>query len=191
MNSFYTENQVEAGCDEVGRGCLAGSLFAAAVILPKDFSYPLLRDSKKMTHQQRLTVRDVIIREALAWSIAEVSAEEIDNINILNASFLGMTRAVKGLSVTPELLLIDGNRWKSDLTIPHECIVKGDSLYMSIAAASVLAKTERDAYITRMGELYPHYGWAKNKAYPTQVHREAIAKHGITPLHRKTFRLLK
>lgn len=188
MNSYFTENLLEAGCDEVGRGCLAGSLFAAAVILPKDFSHPLLRDSKKMTHQQRLMVREIIMREALAWSIAEVSAEEIDDINILNASFLGMTRAVKGLSMTPELLLIDGNRWKSDLTIPHECIVKGDSLYTSIAAASVLAKTERDAYITRMAALYPHYGWAENKAYPTKAHREAITKHGITPLHRKTFK---
>lgn len=188
MNNWYTENLLEAGCDEVGRGCLAGSLFAAAVILPKDFSHPLLRDSKKMTHQQRLTVRDVIIEVALTWSIAEVSAEEIDEINILNASFLGMTRAVKGLSVTPELLLIDGNRWKSDLTIPHQCIVKGDSLYTSIAAASVLAKTERDTYITRMAELYPHYGWAENKAYPTKAHKEAIAQHGITPLHRKTFK---
>lgn len=190
MNSFFTENLIEAGCDEVGRGCLAGSLFAAAVVLPKDFSHPLLRDSKKMTHKQRMAVREVIIEEALAWSIAEVSAEEINEINILNASFLGMTRAVKGLSLTPELLLIDGNRWKSDLEIPHQCIVKGDSLYMAIAAASVLAKTERDEYITRMADLYPHYGWAENKAYPTKQHRSAIERHGVTPLHRKTFRLL-
>lgn len=188
MNSFFTENLIEAGCDEVGRGCLAGSLFAAAVILPKDFFHPLLRDSKKMTHKQRLAVREIILKEALAWSIAEVSAEEIDEINILNASFLGMTRAVKGLSMTPELLLIDGNRWKSDLEIRHECIVKGDSLYTSIAAASVLAKTERDAYITRVGELYPEYKWGENKAYPTKQHREAIAEYGISPLHRKTFR---
>ncbi|MEG1793938.1 MAG: ribonuclease HII [Rikenellaceae bacterium] len=189
MNSYYTENLIEAGCDEVGRGCLAGSLFAAAVILPKDFSHPLLRDSKKMTHKQRLAVREVIIKEAIAWSIAEVSAEEIDEINILNASFLGMTRAVKGLSVSPELLLIDGNRWKSELTTPHQCIIKGDDLYASIAAASVLAKTERDNYITLCAEQYPEYGWSKNKAYPTKQHREAIAQYGITPLHRKTFKL--
>lgn len=188
MESCYTTGLVEAGCDEVGRGCLAGSLFAAAVILPKDFSHPLLNDSKKMTEARRMMLRDIIKREAVAWAVAEVTAEEIDQINILNASFLGMSRAVKQLAVTPELLLIDGNRWKGDLQIPHKCIVKGDSLFFSIAAASVLAKTERDLYITELGKQYPEYGWADNKAYPTKRHKLAIAEYGLTPHHRKTFK---
>ncbi len=188
MESFYTASLIEAGCDEVGRGCLAGSLFAAAVILPKGFSHPYLDDSKKMTESRRMMLRDVIKREAVAWAIGEVSAAEIDEINILNASFLGMSRAVKKLAVTPELLLIDGNRWKSDLTIPHKCIVKGDSIYFSIAAASVLAKTERDLYIAELGKQYPEYGWAENKAYPTKRHKLAIAEYGLTPHHRKTFK---
>ena len=188
MESCYTTGLVEAGCDEVGRGCLAGSLFAAAVILPKDFSHPLLNDSKKMTEARRMMLRDIIKREAVAWAVAEVTAEEIDKINILNASFLGMSRAVKQLAVKPELLLIDGNRWKSDLQIPHKCIVKGDSLFFSIAAASVLAKTERDLYITELGKQYPEYCWADNKAYPTKQHKLAIAEYGLTPYHRKTFK---
>lgn len=188
MESFYTAGLVEAGCDEVGRGCLAGSLFAAAVILPKDFSHPLLNDSKKMTESRRMMLRDIIKRESIAWAVAEVTAKEIDEINILNASFLGMSRAVKQLAVTPELLLIDGNRWKSDLKIPHKCIVRGDALFFSIAAASVLAKTERDLYITELGKQYPEYGWAENKAYPTRQHKLAIAEYGLTPHHRKTFK---
>ena len=181
----------EAGCDEVGRGCLAGALFAAAVVLPKDFHHPLLNDSKQISEKNRYLLREVIEREAVAWAVAQVSAEEIDRINILNASFLGMTRAVEGLSLRPELLLIDGNRWKSALDIPYRCIVKGDAKYAPIAAASVLAKTYRDDYITEMGRDYPQYGWERNKAYPTKDHRAAIAEHGICPLHRKSFRLLK
>jgi len=178
---------IEAGCDEAGRGCLAGPVFAAAVILPKDFSHPLLDDSKKMTEKHRELLRDVIEREAVAWKVATVSAEEIDRINILKASFLAMTRAVQALEQIPELLLIDGNRFYSALKIPYKCIVKGDGKYASIAAASVLAKTHRDEYMCRLDREYPSYGWQQNKGYPTLAHRKAIAAHGLSPHHRLTF----
>lgn len=187
LEKYFDKELIEAGCDEAGRGCLAGSVFAAAVILPKDFSNELLNDSKKLTEKQRYFLRDVIEKEAIAWAVAEVSAKEIDSINILNASFLAMTRAIKKLSQKPELLLIDGNRFRSDLDTPFECIIKGDGKYMSIAAASVLAKTYRDDYINTLSLQFPHYGWDKNKAYATKNHREAIAKHGICEYHRKTF----
>lgn len=188
LESYFDLNVVEAGCDEVGRGCLAGSLFAAAVILPKDFYHPLLNDSKKMTAKQRYLLCDILKNEALAWAIGEATAQEIDEINVLNASFLAMTRAVEGLGVVPELLLIDGNRFKSHLTIPHNCIIKGDSKFASIAAASVIAKCHRDDYITALGKQFPEYDWMNNKAYPTAKHRSAIEKYGITPYHRLTFR---
>lgn len=189
LESYFDENAIEAGCDEVGRGCLAGSLFAAAVILPKDFYHPLLNDSKKMNERQRYLLRDIIKEQALAWAIGEATAAEIDEINVLNASFLAMTRAVESLCITPELLLIDGNRFKSRLTIPFHCMIKGDGRYASIAAASVLAKCHRDDYITLLGEEFPDYEWKKNKAYPTAKHRAAIEKIGLTPHHRFTFTL--
>lgn len=185
---YYQPNVFEAGCDEAGRGCLAGAVFAAAVILPKDYAHPLLNDSKQLSEKQRFLLRVEIEREAISYAVAEVSAQEIDQINILNASFLAMHRAVDKLSLVPELLLIDGNRFKPYLGIPHVCIVKGDGKYMSIAAASVLAKTYRDEYMVALAEQHPQYGWVKNKAYPTKDHRKAIAIHGITDLHRKTFR---
>lgn len=178
---------IEAGCDEAGRGPLAGSLFAAAVILPVDFQHPLLNDSKKMTERNRYLLRDVIEREAIAWAVEEVLAEEIDKINILNASFVGMSRAAEQLSVRPEMLLIDGNRFRTTLDIPYTCVVKGDGKYANIAAASVLAKTYRDDYMLKIAEQYPEYGWAKNKGYPTKEHRMAIAKYGLTPHHRLSF----
>lgn len=190
LESYYDFSLIEAGCDEVGRGCLAGSLFAAAVILPKDFYHPLLNDSKKMTEKQRYMLNDILKRESVAWAIGEATAQEIDEINVLNASFLSMTRAIEGLNITPELLLIDGNRFKSHLVIPHHCIIKGDSKFAPIAAASVIAKCHRDDYIKELGEQFPEYEWAKNKAYPTAKHRHAIEKYGITPYHRKTFKLL-
>ncbi len=187
LETSYTKLLIEAGCDEAGRGCLAGSLFAAAVILPSDFYHPLLNDSKKMTPRNRETLREIIERESIAWAVGEVEPSEIDRINILNASFLGMTRAVEQLNTTPELLLIDGNRFRSNLTIPHHCIVKGDSKFASIAAASVLAKTYRDEYITKLAKEYPHYQWHKNMAYPTKEHKEAIEKYGICKHHRLSF----
>ena len=183
----YKKECLEAGCDEAGRGCLAGPVFAAAVILPLDYYHPLLNDSKQMTARQRLEVRDHIIANATAWAVAEVSAEEIDRINILHASFEAMQRAVEGLSVKPEHLLIDGNRFYPRLDIPYRCEVKGDARFANIAAASVLAKTFRDEYMARIGEEYPHYGWAKNAGYPTKQHRLAIAQYGLTPHHRLTF----
>lgn len=189
LESYFDEDALEAGCDEVGRGCLAGSLFAAAVILPKDFYHPLLNDSKKMNERQRYLLRDIIKEQALAWAIGEATAAEIDEINVLNASFLAMTRAVESLCITPELLLIDGNRFKSRLTIPFHCMIKGDGRYASIAAASVLAKCHRDDYITLLGEEFPDYEWKKNKAYPTAKHRAVIEKIGLTPHHRFTFTL--
>ncbi len=180
---------LEAGCDEVGRGCLAGSLFAAAVIMPHDFYHPLLNDSKKMTEKSRYLLRDIIKESAIAWAIGEATAEEIDSINVLNASFLAMNRAISALTVTPEHLLIDGNRFRTELTIPYDCIIKGDTKYISIAAASVIAKCHRDDYITELANHYPQYNWQSNKAYPTSSHRAAIKEHGITPLHRKSFKL--
>lgn len=182
---------IEAGCDEAGRGCLAGPVFAAAVILPPDFTHPYLNDSKALTERRRDEMRVIIEREAVSWSVASCSAEEIDRINILRASILAMHRALDGLSVVPEMVIVDGNRfspWRAGV----EChtIVKGDAKFGNIAAASILAKTHRDEFIARAALEYPQYGWAKNKAYPTREHRKAIAEFGISPLHRKTFRLL-
>ena len=180
---------IEAGCDEAGRGPLAGPVFAAAVILPKDFYHPLLNDSKKMTEKSREILRPIIEREAVAWAVEEVSAEEIDTINILNASITGMQRAVLRLNVKPDFLLIDGNRFKPLKGYEHQCIVKGDATYASIAAASVLAKTYRDDYMRRLAQEYPQYGWERNMGYPTKEHVDAIIKHGYTPHHRKSFHL--
>lgn len=183
----YKKECLEAGCDEAGRGCLAGPVFAAAVILPPDYEHPLLNDSKQMTARERLIVRDDIIQRATAWAVAEVSPEEIDRINILRASFEAMQRAVERLSVRPEHLLIDGNRFVPRLDIPYRCEVKGDGRFANIAAASVLAKTFRDERMTLLAEEYPHYGWERNVGYPTKAHREAIARYGLTPHHRLTF----
>ena len=185
-NCFQTE-LIEAGCDEAGRGCLAGSVFAAAVILPPDFHHPLLNDSKQMTEARRDKLRAIIEREAIAWYVAEVSAERIDQINILNASIEGMNIALKNLTTRPEYIVVDGNRFKTDLDIPWRTIVKGDGKYANIAAASVLAKTHRDEYMLRLAEEYPMYGWAKNKGYPTKEHRLAIRDYGLSPHHRLTF----
>ncbi len=188
LKPFYNEGVVEAGCDEAGRGCLAGPVFAAAVVLPEGFSHPLLNDSKQMTRRDRDTLREIIEREAVAWAVESVSAERIDKINILNASFEAMTEATARLTVRPEMLLIDGNRFRTTLDIPYKCIVGGDGLYASIAAASVLAKTRRDEYMERLAQEFPEYGWAQNKGYPTRQHREAVIRHGLSPHHRKTFR---
>lgn len=181
---------IEAGCDEAGRGCLAGSVYAAAVILPSDFRNELLNDSKQLTERQRYALREVIEREALAWAVGVVTPEEIDRINILKASFLAMHRAVDQLTLRPQHLLIDGNRFTPYPDIPHTTIVKGDGKYLSIAAASILAKTYRDDYMNRLAEEYPSYDWRNNKGYPTRKHRAAIAEYGPTPYHRKTFNLL-
>ena len=185
--NFLHSDLVEAGCDEAGRGPLAGPVFAAAVILPKDFHHPLLNDSKKMTEKARETLRPIIEREAIAWAVEEVSAEEIDTINILNASIAGMQRAVRRLSVKPEFLLIDGNRFKPFDGYEYQCIVKGDAKFTSIAAASVLAKTYRDEYMRALALKHPEYGWERNMGYPTKEHIEAIRQHGYTAQHRKSF----
>ncbi|MDE6612006.1 MAG: ribonuclease HII [Muribaculaceae bacterium] len=185
-----TPGILEAGCDEAGRGCLAGPVFAAAVILPDDFSHPLLNDSKKLTERRRMELRDVIMREAVAWAIASVDAAEIDSINILNASIKAMHLALDALSVRPGAVIVDGNRFKPYRDLTCTTFVKGDGRFANIAAASVLAKTERDIYITRMHEEYPQYNWAKNKGYPTADHRCAIAQYGPSPMHRMSFRLL-
>lgn len=185
-NCFQYDLQ-EAGCDEAGRGCLAGAVFAAAVILPPDFHDPLLNDSKQMTERNRDRLRIVIEREAVAWAVAEVSAARIDEINILNASFEGMSLAVERLSTRPGFLAIDGNRFRTRVDIPYRCIVKGDGKYADIAAASVLAKTHRDEYMRRLAVEYPQYGWERNKGYPTRDHRLAIREHGLSPYHRLTF----
>jgi ribonuclease HII len=188
MLETSTQQQLlEAGCDEAGRGCLAGSVFAAAVILPPDFHHPLLNDSKQMSERNRYILRDIICREAVAWAVEEVSAARIDEINILNASFEGMSLAVARLNPMPEFLAIDGNRFWSKLQIPFECVVKGDGKYANIAAASVLAKTFRDDYMLRLHEEYPMYGWAKNKGYPTREHRLAVREYGLSPYHRRSF----
>ncbi len=187
LSNYLHEDLIEAGCDEAGRGPLAGPVYAAAVILPKDFYHPLLNDSKKMTEKARETLRPIIEREALAWAVVEVSAEEIDTINILNASITGMQRAVRKLSIRPDFLLIDGNRFKPCDGIPHQCVVKGDATYASIAAASVLAKTYRDEHMRRLALEFPQYGWDRNMGYPTKEHVEAIIAHGYTPHHRKSF----
>jgi ribonuclease HII len=185
-NSYQTE-LLEAGCDEAGRGCLAGSVFAAAVILPPDFYHPLLNDSKQMTERQRNMLRPIIEREAVAWAVAEVTAARIDEINILKASIEGMNIAAASLKVAPEFLAIDGNRFVSHNGLPYKCIVKGDGKYANIAAASVLAKTFRDDYMLQLDEEYPMYGWAKNKGYPTREHRLAVRQFGLSPYHRKSF----
>lgn len=185
----FKEGVIEAGCDEAGRGCLAGPVFAAAVILPDNFHNELLNDSKKLSEKNRIILREIIEREALSWAVGVVDNLEIDNINILNASFLAMHRAIDKLEQVPEHLIIDGNRFKKYMDISHDCIVKGDGKYMSIAAASILAKTHRDEYMLKIAEEYPAYDWPSNKAYPTQKHREAIMKIGISPYHRKTFKL--
>lgn len=185
----YQDEVPEAGCDEAGRGCLAGPVYAAAVILPDDFSHPLLNDSKQMSERNRYKLREVIVREALSWAVDEVSAEEIDKINILNASFVAMSRAAAKLETVPGLLLIDGNRFRTSLDIEYRCIVGGDGKYANIAAASVLAKTFRDDRMVELDRLFPQYGWRQNKGYPTAAHRRAIAEHGISPWHRLTFNL--
>ena len=188
MQQFLHPDKIEAGCDEAGRGCLAGPVYAAAVILPKDFSNELLNDSKKLTEAQRYALREVIEREALAWAVGVVTAAEIDEINILKASFLAMQRAVEQLKIVPQHLLIDGNRF-TPYKIPYTTVVKGDAKFMSIAAASILAKTYRDDYMQGISCEFPQYDWQKNKGYPTPKHRAAIREHGATPHHRMTFNL--
>ena len=188
MQQFLHPDKIEAGCDEAGRGCLAGPVYAAAVILPKDFSNELLNDSKKLTETQRYALREVIEREALAWAVGVVTAAEIDDINILKASFLAMQRAVEQLKIVPQHLLIDGNRF-TPYKIPYTTVVKGDAKFMSIAAASILAKTYRDDYMLGISRDYPQYDWQKNKGYPTPKHRAAIREYGATPHHRMTFNL--
>jgi ribonuclease HII len=190
LEAYYTKDVIEAGCDEAGRGCLAGPVFAAAVILPPDFKSELLNDSKQLSEKNRYALRPLIEQEAIAWGIGVVTAPEIDAINILKASFLAMHRAIEQLKVQPQALLIDGNRFTPYKEIPFTCMVKGDGRFLSIAAASILAKTYRDDYMLLLAEEYPSYGWQQNKGYPTRAHREAISKHGITPYHRKTFTLL-
>ena len=187
---FYKEGLVEAGCDEAGRGCLAGPVFAAAVVLPSDFKNEMLKDSKQLTEKKRYQLREVIEREALAWAVGIVDNKEIDQINILNASILAMHRALDQLKVRPENIIVDGNRWKPYRDIPGTTIVKGDGKYLSIAAASILAKTYRDDFMLRIHEEYPQYHWDKNKGYPAKVHREAIRQFGTTPYHRMSFNLL-
>ena len=184
------EKFIEAGCDEAGRGCLAGPVYAAAVILPKDFQHDLLNDSKELSHEQRLLLREVVEKAALSWAVARVTNAEIDKINILNASFLAMHKAVDQLAIRPELLLIDGNRFKAYNNIPHECIIKGDGKFLSIAAASILAKTYRDEEMEKLHQKHPWYDWDTNKGYPTIAHRRSILLHGTTPHHRLSFRLL-
>ena len=205
LKSFYQQGVVEAGCDEAGRGCLAGSVYAAAVILPPDYQNEELNDSKQLSDRKRKLLRDTIQRDAIAWAVGVVTPEEIDRINILRASFLAMHRAIDQLSVRPEALIIDGNRFipyhpvvdgssvdASSVAppLPHHCIVKGDAKYLSIAAASILAKTYRDDYMDQLAEQYPHYDWQHNKGYPTRKHREAIRQYGVTPYHRLSYNLL-
>ena len=186
---FSNKETIECGCDEAGRGCLAGPVVAAAVILPQDFSHPLLNDSKKLSDKQRRFLRPIIEQNALAYCVGFVSNKEIDKINILQASFLAMNRAIEGLKQKPELLLIDGNRFNNKTNIAFQCIVKGDSLYQSIAAASILAKTYRDDYMLNLHKEFPKYHWDKNMGYPTKQHRQAIIENGISPFHRKSFNL--
>ena len=198
LASHYYEGKVEAGCDEAGRGCLAGSVYAAAVILPDDYQNELLNDSKQLTEKRRYQLREIIQRDAVAWAVGIVTPEEIDKINILNASILAMHRALDQLTVRPEVIIVDGNRFRpycsvvGDIStnIPHTTIVKGDGKYLSIAAASILAKTYRDDYMNRLAEEYPQYDWRSNKGYPTKKHREAIRQYGITPYHRRSYNLL-
>lgn len=184
---YNKEGLLEAGCDEAGRGCLAGSVFAAAVIFPPDYSNSELNDSKQLTARKRYALRDIICRDALAWAVASVEPEEIDRINILNASILAMHRALDRLTLRPGYVIVDGNRFKPYGEVPHTTIVKGDGKYLSIAAASILAKTCRDDYMLRLHEQYPWYGWDRNAGYPTKLHREGILSHGLTPYHRRSF----
>ncbi|MBF1421226.1 ribonuclease HII [Hoylesella nanceiensis] len=190
LQSHYYDGLIEAGCDEAGRGCLAGSVYAAAVILPQNYSHPYLNDSKQLTEKRRMILRKDIEKDAIAWAVGVVSPEEIDEINILKASFLAMHRAIDQLKVRPEALIIDGNRFTPYQNLPYTPIVKGDSKYLSIAAASILAKTYRDEYMEELHSQYPQYEWSKNKGYPTVAHREAIKKYGTTPFHRMSFNLL-
>lgn len=190
LKSHFYKGLIEAGCDEAGRGCLAGSVYAAAVILPEDYVNDALNDSKQLTAKRRYELRDEIERDALAWAVGIVTPSEIDEINILNASILAMHRALDGLRLRPEAIIVDGNRFKPYNFIPYTTVVKGDGKYLSIAAASILAKTYRDDYMDRLALEYPQYDWIDNKGYPTRKHRQAIAEYGITEYHRKTFRLL-
>jgi ribonuclease HII len=200
LASHYYEGKVEAGCDEAGRGCLAGSVYAAAVILPDGYQNELLNDSKQLTEKRRYELREIIERDAVAWAVGIVTPEEIDKINILNASILAMHRALDQLKVRPEAIIVDGNRFKKyspplfgggrGEALPHTTIVKGDGKYLAIAAASILAKTYRDDYMNRLAEEYPQYDWRSNKGYPTKKHRDAIRQYGITPYHRKSYNLL-
>ena len=198
LASHYYKGLIEAGCDEAGRGCLAGSVYAAAVIFPEDYQNDELNDSKQLTDKRRKQLREIIQRDAVAWAVGIVTPEEIDRINILNASILAMHRALDQLTVRPEAIIVDGNRFKPyrpvvdglPVNIPHTTIVKGDGKYLSIAAASILAKTYRDDYMDELAKEYPQYDWLSNKGYPTKKHREAIRQYGITPYHRKTFNML-
>lgn len=190
LKSHYYTDLVEAGCDEAGRGCLAGSVYAAAVILPPDYDNALLNDSKKLTEKRRYALRDDIIRDAVAWAVGVVTPEEIDRINILRASFLAMHRALDQIKVRPEAVIVDGNRFTPYRDLPYTTIVKGDGKYQSIAAASILAKTFRDDYMDALAKEYPYYDWQSNKGYPTRAHREGIRLHGISPYHRKSYNLL-
>ncbi|MCQ2309246.1 MAG: ribonuclease HII [Bacteroidales bacterium] len=189
LKQYYTENLIEAGCDEAGRGCIAGPVVAAAVILPRGVDFPDFDDSKKLTEKQREKLRIKVMENALAYGIGIVSAKEIDEINILNASFLAMHRAIDQLKVRPELLLIDGNRFNPYKGIKHQCIVGGDAKYQSIAAASILAKTTRDHIMEEYHKDFPQYNWLKNKGYPTPEHKNAVAEHGVSPIHRMTFNM--
>lgn len=190
LEIFHTKNIIEAGCDEAGRGCLAGPVVAAAVILPSGFRNEILNDSKKLTEKKRYELRSIIEKEALAWAVGVVDNKEIDEINILNASFLAMHRALDQLGKLPDSILVDGNRFTAYNNIKHHCIVKGDGIYMSIAAASILAKTYRDDMMTKLAKEFPFYGWERNMGYPTKMHREGIREHGTTPFHRMSFQLL-
>lgn len=191
LSRYNTDVACEAGCDEAGRGCLAGSVYAAAVVLPPDYTHPLLNDSKQLSDARRRALRTDIERDALAWAIGTATAAEIDEINILRASILAMHRALDGLSLRPDFIIVDGNRFTPYGQTPHATIVKGDARYLSIAAASILAKTYRDDEMHRLAALYPGYGWERNAGYPTAAHREAIARLGVTPYHRRTFKLVK
>jgi ribonuclease HII len=188
LNAFFQSEVSEAGCDEAGRGCLAGPVFAAAVILPMDFYDPVLNDSKQLKEKDRYQLRDIIRDKAIAWAVAKVDAPEIDRINILQASFKAMHLAIDQLQTKPGLILVDGNRFKAYPFIPHQTIIQGDALYASIAAASILAKTYRDDFMLEKHKTYPDYGWEQNKGYPTAAHRDAIRRHGLSPLHRQSFR---
>lgn len=190
LEKHYYEGKIEAGCDEAGRGCLAGSVYAAAVILPDGYDNPALNDSKQLSAAKRKRLRDEIVRDAQAWAVGVVTPEEIDHINILRASILAMHRALERLRVMPEAIIVDGNRFQPYRDLPYTTIVKGDGKYQAIAAASILAKTFRDEYMERLAEEFPQYGWQSNKGYPTPQHREAIRQYGVTPYHRKSFDLL-